>query len=334
MRDRFVPLALVFALAGAGARAAAAQELRGRITGVVTDNTGAVLPGVTVTAAGSALIQPPTAVTGPDGTYRYPALPPGLYSVTFELSGFQTLKREEIRLGLNQTLSVDAQLQLSSLQETVTITGESPTVDVKSTTVGTNFTKELLRDIPNARDVWAAMAQAPGFQMTAYDVGGSHTGTQTGYQTYGVGDQNKTLLEGINVTEGTGGNAGYFDFGSFEEFQLGGSGNMGEQAGPGALLNITVKSGGDRFHGTAYFDYEDSGTISDNVPAALKTPAAVTDGGFRAPSIRDPVSGQQVGLSRGNPITKQYDLNVGVGGPIVKGKVWFYAGYRDNNQYK
>src|SRR2546427_804090 len=131
------------------------------------------------------------------------------------------------------------------------ITGDSPTVDVKSTTVGTNFTKELLQDIPNARDVWAAMAQAPGFQMTGYDVGGSHTGTQTGYQTYGVGDQNKTLLEGINVTEGTGGNAGYFDFGSFEEFQLGGAGNMGEQAGPRALLNITVKAGGERLHRTA-----------------------------------------------------------------------------------
>src|SRR2546422_4754214 len=175
MRDRFVPLAVVVALAIA--LPAAAQELRGRITGLVTDNTGAVLPGVTVTAAGPALIQAQTTVTGADGTYRYPALPPGLYTVTFELAGFQTLKREEIRLGLNQTLSVDAQLQLSSLQETVTITGESPTVDVKSTTVGTNFTKELLQDIPNARDIWAAMAQAPGFQMNAYDVGGCHTRT-------------------------------------------------------------------------------------------------------------------------------------------------------------
>src|SRR5437667_3650906 len=239
MRDRFVPLALVFALAGAGARAAAAQELRGRITGVVTDNTGAVLPGVTVTVSGPALIQPQTAVSGADGTYRYPALPPGLYTVTFELTGFQTLKREEIRLGLNQTLSVDAQLQLSSLQETVTITGDSPTVDVKNTTVGTNFTKELLQDIPNARDVWAAMAQAPGIQMTGYDVGGSHTGTQTGYQTYGIGDQNKTLLEGINVTEGTNGNAGYFDFGSSEEIQVVGSGNMGEQSGVGGFMNPT-----------------------------------------------------------------------------------------------
>src|SRR5438034_6210115 len=334
MRDRFVPLALVFALAGAGARAAAAQELRGRITGVVTDNTGAVLPGVTVTAAGPALIQPQTTVTGADGTYRYPALPPGLYTVAFELTGFQALKREGIRLGLNQTLSVDAQLQLSSLQETVTITGETPVVDVKSTTVGTNFTKELLRDIPNARDVWAAMAQAPGFQMTAYDVGGSHTGTQTGYQTYGVGDQNKTLLEGINVTEGTGGNAGYFDFGSFEEFQLGGSGNMGEQSGVGAFLNLTIKAGGDKFASQLYYDYVGDKTLSNNVPDAFRSPGGVDSRGFKAPTIVDPATGQRLGLSRGNPITKQYDITVNEGGPISQGTLWYFLSYRDNNQYK
>jgi Carboxypeptidase regulatory-like domain/TonB dependent receptor len=334
MREGIGSVALAAALVSGMALTTGAQELRGRITGVVTDNTGAVLPGVSVTAAGPALLQPQTAVTGTDGTYRYPALPPGLYTVTFELTGFQTLKREEIRLGLNQTLTVDAELQLSSLQETVTITGDSPTVDVKSTTVGTNFTKELLQDIPNARDVWAAMAQAPGFQMTGYDVGGSHTGTQTGYQTYGVGDQNKTLLEGINVTEGTGGNAGYFDFGSFEEFQLGGSGNMGEQSGLGAFLNLTIKSGGDKFTSQVYYDYLGENTLSNNVPDAFRTPGGVDANGFKAPTIVDPATGQRLGLSRGNPISKQYDLNVNAGGPIKKGRLWYFLSYRDNNQYK
>src|SRR6266545_5053773 len=142
MRERFrgiVVVVGVLLLAASGS--AAAQELRGRITGVVTDNTGAGLPGVTVTVAGPALIQPQATVTAGEGAYRYPALPPGLYTVTFELAGFQTLKREAIRLGLNQTLTVDSQLQLSSLQETVTITGDSSVVDVTSTTVGTNLTK-------------------------------------------------------------------------------------------------------------------------------------------------------------------------------------------------
>jgi hypothetical protein len=313
---------------------AGAQELRGRITGEIIDNTGAVVPGVTVTASGPALLQPQTTTTGDDGIYRFPALPSGVYTLSYEAKGFQTLRREGVRVLLNTTLTVNAQLAVSGVQETVTISGESPTVDVTTTSIGTSFTKELLQDIPNARDVWAAMSQAPGFQMQGYDVGGSHTGTQTGYITYGVADQNKTLLEGINVTETTNANAGYFDFGSFEEFQLGGAGNMGEQAGPGALLNITVKSGGDRFSGQVYFDYEDDNTISDNVPGAFRAAGASGPGGYRAPSIRNPETGQLEGLRAGNPITKQYDFNVGFGGPLVKGKLWFYVGYRDNNQYK
>jgi hypothetical protein len=328
-----VSAALAF-LAVFGSVPSAAQELRGRITGVVTDNTGAVLPGVTVTIAGPALIQAQATVTSADGSYRYPSLPPGVYTLGFELAGFQTLKREGIRVGLNQTLSVDAQLQLSSLQETVTITGESPVVDVKNTTIGTNFTKELLQDIPNARDIWAAMAQAPGFQMTAYDVGGSHTGTQTGFQTYGVNGQNKTLFEGINVTEGQDTNAGYFDFGSFEEFQLGGSGNMGEQSGVGAFLNLTVKSGGDKFQAQTYYDRVSDATLSNNVPDAFRTPGGVDARGFKAPTIVDPATGQRLGLSRGNPITKQYDFNVTAGGPVRKGRLWYFLAYRDNNQYK
>ena len=311
----------------------AAQELRGRITGIVTDNTGLVLPGVTVTATSPALIQPQTTVTGGDGSYRYPALPPGLYTLTFELAAFQTIKHEGIRLGLNQTLSVDARLQISTLAETVTVTGESPVVDVKSTTVGTNFSKELLQDIPNARDIWAAMAQAPGFQMTGYDVGGSHTGTQTGYLFYGTSGQNKTLFEGINVTEGQDTNAGYFDFGSFEEFQVG-AGAMGEQQGPGALLNITVKSGGERFNAQLYYDYEDQNTISDNILDEFKVAGGIGPKGFKAPSLRDPATGAPLGLQSGNPIVKQYDFNVNGGGPIVKGRAWFFASYRDNNQYR
>src|SRR5918999_5360536 len=167
-----IPLLLV------SAAIASAQEFRGRINGVITDNTGAVLPGVTVTASSPAMIQPQVQVTGEDGTYRFIALNPGVYALTYELPGFATVKREGIRVVINQTLTVDQQLAVATLQETVTVTGESPVVDTSTTTVGTNFTKELLTEIPNARDIWAAMAQAPGLQMTAFDVGGSRTGTQ------------------------------------------------------------------------------------------------------------------------------------------------------------
>ena len=186
----------------ATASVSAAQDFRGRINGTVTDNTGAVLPGVTVTATSPALIQPQVQVTGAEGDFRFIALPPGVYDISFELSGFQSVKREGVRVVINQTLTVDQQMQVATLQETVTVTGESPIVDTSTTQVGTNFTKELLTEIPNARDIWAAMAQAPGIQMTSYDVGGSRTGTQTGFLTYGFGDQNQTKLEGIDTTEG------------------------------------------------------------------------------------------------------------------------------------
>ena len=304
--------------------AANAQDFRGRINGTITDNTGAVLPGVTVTTTSTALIQPQVQVSGADGSFRFLALPPGVYDIAFELAGFQAVKREGIRVVINQTLTVDQQLNVATLQETVTVTGASPIVDTSTTAMGTNFTKELLTEIPNARDIWAAMSQAPGLQMTAYDVGGSHTGTQTGFLTYGFSGQNQTKLEGIDTTEGTGANAGYFDFGSFEEFQVGGAGSDASNFSGGASMSISVKSGGDRFTGSWYSDYESDATISDNVPENLRTANTPDENGYFV----------RTALRRGNPIDKQYDLNANVGGPLWKQKAWFFYSYRLNNQFK
>jgi hypothetical protein len=301
-----------------------AQDFRGRINGTVTDNTGAVLPGVTVITSSPALIQPQVQVTGNDGSYRFLALPPGVYDVTFELSGFQTTKREGIRVIINQTLTVDQQMQVAALQESVTVTGASPIVDTSTTTLATNFTKELLTEIPNARDVWAAMAQAPGLQMTSYDVGGSRTGNQTGYITYGFSGQNQTRLEGIDTTEGRDANAGYFDFGSFEEFQVGGAGSDASTFATGAVLSISVKSGGDRFTGNFYSDWLGDATVSDNVPDNLRTSRRTDDDGFYVRSA----------LERGNPVDKQYDVNWDIGGPMWKQRAWFFVSWRLNDQYK
>jgi carboxypeptidase family protein len=320
--NRVVSLCLSLLLLAAGPTSA--QDFRGRINGTVTDNTGAVLPGVTVTASSPALIQPQVQVSGADGEYRFIALPPGVYELQYELSGFQTVKREGIRVVINQTLTVDQQLQVATLQETVTVTGESPIVDTSTTTMGTNFTKELLTEIPNARDIWAAMSQAPGIQVQAFDVGGSHAGTQTGYITYGVDVQNQTKIEGIDTTEGTNANAGYFDFGSFEEFQVGGAGNSAENFASGASLSITVKSGGDQLHGNWYSDWEGDATVSDNVPDSFKTANTRDKDGF---FVRAP-------LARGNPIDKQYDINFNVGGPLWRQKVWLFYSYRLDDQYK
>ena len=324
MRTLLVGAACALALFVVAPTVSDAQDFRGRINGTVTDNSGAVLPGVTVTMTSPALIQPQLQISGADGSFRFLALPAGVYEVMFELSGFQSVRREGIRVVINQTLTVDQQLQLASLQETVTVTGESPIVDTSTTTMGTNFTKELLTEIPNARDIWAAMSQAPGLQMTSYDVGGSRTGNQTGYMTYGFDTQNQTRLEGIDTTEGTAANAGYFDFGSFEEFQVGGAGSDASSFAGGAVLSISVKSGGDRFTGNWYSDWQGNATISDNVPDNLRDSLQTDEDGFY---VRE-------ALERGNPIDRQYDINFNLGGPIWKGKAWWFTSWRLNDQYK
>ena len=162
-------------------------------------------------------------------------------------------------------------------------------------------------------------------QMTSYDVGGSRTGTQTGFLTYGFGEQNQTKLEGIDTTEGTDANAGYFDFGSFEEFQVGGAGSGADSFAGGARLSITVKSGGDRFTGNWYSDWE--GDATDHRQRARRLP-------HREHSRDEDGFFSRTALTRGNPIDKQYDINFNIGGPLWKGKAWFFYSYRLNDQYK
>ena len=102
----------------------------------------------------------------------------------------------------------------------------------------------------------------------------------------------------------------------------------------GAFLNLTVKSGGDKFNSQVYYDFVGEHTLSNNVPDAFRSPGGVDGSGFKAPVIIDPAAGERLGLARGNPITKQYDFNVNAGGPIRKGRLWYFLSYRDNNQYK
>src|SRR5262252_8978185 len=132
-RSVFAALLLTCMVVGS----AAAQITQGRLTGLVTDAQGAILPGATVTATSPSLIGVQTTVSQADGKFLFPALPTGVYKLVFELSGFQKLTREGVQVVLGQTISVDAQLPLASLAETVTVTGESPVIDVTSTKVGT-----------------------------------------------------------------------------------------------------------------------------------------------------------------------------------------------------
>src|SRR5262245_31294306 len=159
-------------------------QTTGSINGTVADNTGGLLPGVTVTASSPALMGVQTTVTNETGAYRFPAVPPGTYSLTYELAGFSTVRREGIVVNLGFAATVNVPLQVASLEETVTVTGASPVVDVTNTTTNFNVTQDMLQTLPNARDIWSVMGQSPGVRVSRMDVGGSRAGTQTGFEAF------------------------------------------------------------------------------------------------------------------------------------------------------
>src|SRR5690348_8141378 len=163
-----------------------AQNVNSRLTGTAKDAQGAVLPGVTVTATSPALIGSQVTVTQANGTYLFPSLPSGTYTLKFELQGFQPFARQNIVLALGQTLTVDGTLQVASLKENVTVTAESPVVDTQSTAVGNTMDTAKLIGVPSSSDLWGALAQAPGVRMTGFDVGGSHKSQQSGYSAFGI----------------------------------------------------------------------------------------------------------------------------------------------------
>ena len=173
-------LIAVFALTAAPAFAqGGGASSTGSISGDVKDAQGGVLPGVTVTATSPAQIGELSAVTNEAGIYRFPSVPPGEYKLTFELSGFQNVERTGIRVTLGFNAQINVQLGVASLQETITVSGESPVVDTSSTRIQTNFDQQQLASIPNARDMWSLLAATPSVTLNRVDVGGSTMGTQT-----------------------------------------------------------------------------------------------------------------------------------------------------------
>jgi hypothetical protein len=280
----------------------------GSINGKVADSSGGVLPGVTVTATSSSLMGVQTSVTDTGGLYRFPALPPGTYTLTYELPGFNTLKRENIQISMAFTATVNVELAVASLNETVTVTGDSPVIDTTSTRVQQNFKLEALQEIPNSRDLWSLLAVTPAVTMDRLDVGGDRAGTQSGYTAYGYSGQNRVLVEGINTTEGTSGAGFYVDYGSFEEVFLGTIGQGAEMPTPGVQSQMLGKSGGNKFQGEIYQDYENNSLQSGNIPSDVI-----------ARGIRD----------HSNELDKYHDFNINVGGPIKQDKVWWYFSYRN-----
>jgi hypothetical protein len=314
---RWLVGSLIAAMALAASAPAYAQgggaSSTGTIQGRVTDAQGAVLPGVTVTATSPSLLGQQTTVTSDTGNYRFPAVAPGTYVVTFELPGFNTVKREGIEIRLGFTGNLNVELALASLQETVTVTGESPVIDTTTTRVVQNFKLEELQSIPNGRDMWSLLAVTPAVQMSRIDVGGNRAGTQTGYTAYGFTGQVRVLIEGINTTEGTGGAGFYFDYSSLEEVFLGTSGQSAEMPNPGVQSQFIAKSGGNQFNGEYYLDWYNNSLQGSNIPDEYTAPTAFNNSPIRAHS---------------NEIDRYYDTAINVGGPIKRDKIWWFGTYR------
>jgi hypothetical protein len=313
----FVISAVLFVLPASGAFAQTVSATTGAINGKVTDESGAALPGVTITIASPSMQGTRTTVTGGDGSYRFPAIPPGSYRVTYELTGFGTVVRENVVVGLGFTATLNSEMKVAALQETVTVTGESPVVDVTSTTSATSFGEARLAALPNARDFWTILAAAPAIQLSRIDIAGSAAGTQTGYSAYDTkSDQHRPMVEGIVNTENTGAAGFYYDYGAIDEVAVNAGGNTAEMPWPGVWSNFIAKSGGNAYHGKVYADYQNKSIQARNIDDSF---TALCPGG-RCGNLQP---------SDLNRMESYHDVNADIGGYLKKDKLWWYFSTRD-----
>lgn len=285
-----------------------AQVAGGSISGTVTDEQKAVLPGVTVTIQGSDRTQ--TAVTDETGKFRFLNQPPGPYTVTFELSGFASVKHEGVIVAVGRDASLGVALKLATVAETITVTGESPLVDTKVTGTSTNFTTEELTKIPTSRDPFALMRSVPGVLVDRVNIGGNETGQQSNFASKGTRPQDASwTMDGIEITDmaATGASPTYFNFDNFEEIQVSTAGNDIKSRTGGMGLNLVVKRGTNKFSGMFRGYYDDENMESDNVPDEL-----------RAVGVTHETSDHNKQIS---------DYGFDIGGPIIRDKAWFYGSY-------
>src|SRR6266849_9685987 len=272
MRFKVIVLALVALFATSAI--AGAQQQTGEIFGKVTDSSGAVLPGVTVTLTSPILLQPLTAVTSETGTYQFPRLEIGIYTVKFELTGFKTVVNEGIQVTVGFNAQVNGQLGISTVQETITVTGESPIVDTKEVGTKQTFTNELLQSIPSARDPWVILQQTAGIAMDRENIGGNMSGQQSNYISRGGNPtNNKWMVDGVDITDmaATGASPSYYDFDAFEEITINTGGVDVTQQTGGVGINLVTKSGTNRFHGSSRVYDTNHRVESNNITSSQRT---------------------------------------------------------------
>jgi len=278
--------------------------LTGALTGKVVDNEGNALPGVTVTVEGPALLGKVAYVTTEAGTFRFPALPPGSgYQLTLELPGFNTIVRKGLIVSVGKATAVTVTMAMATLEEEITVVGESPTVDVKSSKTSVNFSKSFIYNIPMARDLYDVLNSIPG--SVSEDV----TYRRTSYISGGTVRGNQYALDGVNINDPV---VMYpmtnINIDVYEEVEFGLGGHPAEVGiADGGFINIVTRSGGNEFHGAATAEY-----YNEDMQKSLLSEEDLT----------------AVGLTKPAGWNKWQDFSLSVGGPIIKDRVWFFTNGR------
>lgn len=293
---------LLFAYTGS----AYAQGM-GSIFGKVTDSSGGVVPGVTVTVTGTGLQLPRVAVTTETGAYQFPNIPIGTYTVTFELQGFKRAARQNILIVAGFNAPVDQSLAVGNMNEEVTVSAAAPVVDTKGTAVGGTFDVQTLESIPTARDPWMIVYMAPGVQLSGTNVGGSGSGQQPSITSRGTTSNVQWNLEGgvtTDLRDNT--SSSYYNFDSLEQMQIvNGGGDVSVQSS-GVSINLITKSGSNVFKGSATGTFENDAMQFQNVSEELFNKGT---GGFLS----------------GAPLNRITNITAEYGGPIIKNRLWFWG---------
>jgi hypothetical protein len=282
------------------------------IAGVVRDTSGAVLPGVTVEAASPALIEKVrTAVTDGAGQYKIVNLVPGDYSVSFTLPGFNTVKREGLELTSSFTATVNADLRVGALEETITVTGASPTVDTQNVVQQQVMTREILNAIPaGMRSTGQIGVLIPGVTSTSQDVGGTAF-SAVGLAIHGSRlNEQAALYDGMNFNNGQG-RGGQFiaivtNDATVQEMAIETAGLSAESEASGVRVNLVPRDGGNQFSGLFIGAFSNNDLQSDNLNDRLRAR----------------------GLTSSTTVKRSYDIDPALGGPIVRDKLWFWGSVR------
>src|ERR1700704_1750347 len=292
------------------------------VAGTVRDASGAILPGVNVEASSPVLIEKARAVvTDGTGQYRIVDLKPGTYTVTFTLSGFATVKREGIELSGAGVTTINAEMRVGAVSETVTVSGQTPVVDVQTSTKReVVLPSQVLAEVPASRTYGSILALVPGVQSLTLDVNSTQsvTGTATNFfftSRGGRGNKGTVQVDGMNVGSAFGGggvSSFAYDFVNAQEVQVTVAGGMGETDRGGPAFNIIPKTGGNLFAGTAFGSTAGKWSQGSNVDDQLR----------------------RAGITESPELIKNWDTNVSFGGPIKHDRLWFFNNLRSYGTYQ